>query len=105
MEMVLVIQKFKFYAKIWPVSPIEILPFLASIVLYDCQFDPRSGKITKKILYFIFITCYERHAGRQTGKPDSKTDIQTHRLRGLVREKTPPLGKKGEKQLNRKRQI
>ena len=44
MESVLVTQKYKFYAKIWPVFPIEISPILASIVLYDCQFDLRSGK-------------------------------------------------------------
>ena len=44
MEMVLVTHKYKFYAKIWPESAIEILPFFASKVLYDCQFDLRSGK-------------------------------------------------------------
>ena len=44
MEMVLVTQKYQFYAKTWPVSSIEILPFFASKVLYDCQFDQRSGK-------------------------------------------------------------
>ena len=46
MEMVLVTHKCKFSAKIWPVSPIEILSLFASKVLYDCQFDQRSGKMT-----------------------------------------------------------